>query len=86
MQCIMGVSVYLGCLSISVTIPSRILPYVLIVKFKALLVVRRIVLWQILYMDNCVYVVHLFYMRVHACFDATHVFCFCTHGKHTRTI
>ena len=31
------------------------------IKLKALLVVRRIVSWQILCMDKCVCVVHLFY-------------------------
>ena len=36
-------------------------------KLKALLVVRRIVSWQILCMDKCVYVVHSFYTRVDAC-------------------
>ena len=36
-------------------------------KLKALLVVRRIVSWQILRMDKCMYVVHSFYMRVDAC-------------------
>ena len=36
-------------------------------KLKALLVVRRIVSWQILRMDKCVYVVHSFYTRVDAC-------------------
>ena len=40
-------------------------------KLKALLVVSRMVLWQILRMDKCVYVVHSFYTRVHAC---THVY------------
>ena len=38
-----------------------------IIKLKALLVVRRIVSWQILRMDKCVYVVHSFYTRVDAC-------------------
>ena len=36
-------------------------------KLNALLVVRRIVSWQILCMDKCMYVVHSFYMRVDAC-------------------
>ena len=36
-------------------------------KLKALLVVRRIVAWQILCMDKCVYVVHSFYTRVDVC-------------------
>ena len=36
-------------------------------KLKALLVVRRIVSWQILRMDKCVYVVHSFYTRVDVC-------------------
>ena len=35
-------------------------------KLKVLLVVRRIVSWQILRMDKCVYVVHSFYTRVDA--------------------
>ena len=43
-------------------------------------------------MDKCVYVMHLFYMCVHAC---THVymrglmprvFCFCTRGTHTCVV
>ena len=36
-------------------------------KLKALLVVRRIVSWQILRMDKCVYVVYSFYTRVDVC-------------------
>ena len=36
-------------------------------KLKALLVVRRIILWEILCMDKCLYVVHSFYTRVDAC-------------------
>ena len=34
------------------------------IKLKALLVVSRIVSWQIFCMDKCVCVVHLFYTRV----------------------
>ena len=45
-------------------------------QLMALMVVRRIVSWQILRMDKCVCVVHLFYMRIHAWFDAMHVFAF----------
>ena len=45
--------------------------------------VRRIVSWQILHMDKCVCVMHLFYTRVHAWFDATCVFAF-AHVCHTR--
>ena len=44
--------------------------------FKALLVVRRIISWQILHMDKCMCLVHLFYTRVHAWFDAMCVFAF----------
>ena len=40
----------LGCPSISVTIPPRIVLHAWIIKLKALLVVRRIVSWQILCM------------------------------------
>ena len=36
-------------------------------KLKALLVVRRIISWQILCMDKCVYVVHSFHTRVDTC-------------------
>ena len=64
---------------ISVTIPSRIVLHALMIKLKALLVVRKIVSWQILCMDKCVCVVHLFYIHVHEWFNATHIFAF-VHG------
>ena len=51
-------------------------------KFAVLLVVKTIVSWPILCMDKYMCVVHLFYAHVHTWFDATHVFCFCTHGTH----
>ena len=41
---------------------------------KYTIVVRKNVLWQILCMDKCVCVVHLFYTRVHVWFDPTRVF------------
>ena len=50
-------------------------------KLKALLVLRRIVLWQILCMDKCVYAVHL--IQLYAWFDATRVFAF-AHVCHTH--
>ena len=52
------------------------------IKPKAILVVRRIVSWQILGMDKCVCVVHLFYTRVHEWFNATSLFAF-AHVCHT---
>ena len=52
------------------------------IKLKALLVVRRIVSWQILCMDKCVCVVLLFYTRVHEWFNATSLLCFCTRVSH----
>ena len=52
------------------------------IKLKALLVVRRIVSWQILCMDKCVCVVHLFYTRAHEWFNATSLFAF-VHVCHT---
>ena len=50
-----------GCPSILVTIPPRIFLHTYIIKLKALLVVRRIVLWQILCKDKCVCVVAFFH-------------------------
>ena len=38
--------------------------------------------FQILHMDKCVCVVHLFYICVHAWFNAMLVFCFCTRDTH----
>ena len=58
--------------------------------FKALLVVRRIVLWQILRMDKCMYVVYSFYTRVDACTRVytsglmPRVFFAFTHAAHKR--
>ena len=37
---------------------------------------------DILCMDKCVCVVHLFYTRVHEWFNATSLFCFCTRVSH----
>ena len=65
---------------ISVTILPRIVLHAYMIKLKALLVVRRIVSWQILCMDKCVCVVHLFYTRLHKWFNAISVFC--THVSH----
>ena len=62
--------------AISVTIPPRIVLHVQMIKLKALLVVRRIVSLQILCMDKCVCVVHLFYTRVHEWFNAMRLFAF----------
>ena len=42
------------CLGLLITIPLRIVLHVYIIKFKGLLIVRRIVSWQILRMDKCV--------------------------------
>ena len=59
-------------------------------KLKALLVVRRIVSWQILRMDKCVYVVHSFYTRVDVCTRVytsglmPRVFFAFAHAAHTR--
>ena len=59
-------------------------------KLKALLVVRRIVSWQVLCMDKCVYVVHSFYTCVDACTHMymsglmPHVFFAFAHAAHTR--
>ena len=66
---------------ISVTILPRIVLHAKMIKLKALLVVRRIVSWQILCMDKCtcVCVVYLFSTSIHEWFDATCDFCFCTH-------
>ena len=61
-------------------------------KLKALLVVRRIVSWEILHMDKCVYVVHSFYMCVDACTRIytsglmSHVFFAFAHVAHTRVL
>ena len=56
-------AVCLRCPSISVTIPPRKVLHAQIIKLKVLLVVRRIVSWQILRIDKCVRVVNLFYTR-----------------------
>ena len=53
-------AVCLRCPGKSVNIPPRIVLYAYIIKFKVLLVVRRIILWQILCIDKCVCVVHYF--------------------------
>ena len=49
---------------ISVTIPPRIVLHAWMIKYKALVVARRIVSWQILCMDKCICVVHLFHTCV----------------------
>ena len=59
-------------------------------KLKALLVVRRIISWQILRMDKCVYVVHSFYTLVDVCTRVymsglmPRVFFAFAHTAHTR--
>ena len=52
-----------------------------IIKLKALLVVRRIISWQILHMDKCVCVVH-YLTRVYSCDLMLHIFFAFTHTCH----
>ena len=61
---------------ILVTFSPRIVLHAKIMKLKAILVVRRIVSWQILRINKYVCAVHSFYMSVHVWFDAMHVFAF----------
>ena len=54
----------LGYPSILIIIPPRIVLHAYIIKLKVLLVVRRIVSWQILRMDKC-YVWCIYFTRVY---------------------
>ena len=67
-------AVCLGCPTISVTIPPRIVLHAQIIKLKALLVVKRIVSWQMLRMDKCVCLWCIYFTRMHKRGLMPHVF------------
>ena len=58
-------AVCLGCPSILVIIPPRIVLHAQIIKLRALLVVRKIVSWQILCVDKCVCVWFIYFICVY---------------------